>query len=303
MQTAWGGRIISYLVDFGARKHLYITVSRNGDVVVRAPRSCRLERVIRSVERKRPWIARHLERFEGLPPDDTPTFESGENHLYLGSSYPLRVERGGRRGVALESSHLLVAVGPGAGPRAVRLALRRWYSRQARPEFEQRLARLQREVPLFAPLRFDVRLRHMTRRWGSCSSRRVITMNPLLVQAPSECIDYVLAHELVHLLEFGHTPRFYQLLGRVMPDWKEREALLKKNAGSPGLSSCTRRSSAVLLYGLVHAGTRTLRIPRLRVRCPWLYCAELRSSDRQRGAAGRGLAVRTYERYCEHQMT
>ena len=227
-ETEWDNRTIRYSIIRRPRKSLTVTVYRDLRVIVRAPRSVSLREINDYVLARRAWILKHLTRFEALPPDETPTFQSGENHLFLGVGYPLRVEQGRRRGVALESGQLLVGVGPATGPRAVRLALRRWYTRQARPEFERRLAQLQRDVPLFAALRYTLRVRHMNRRWGSCSSRNVITMNPLLVQAPPECVDYVLAHELVHLVEFGHTKRFYEILSRVMPDWKEREAVLKE---------------------------------------------------------------------------
>jgi predicted metal-dependent hydrolase len=211
------------------RRSVTITVYPDLRVIVRVPAARRLDAVVEHVLRKRAWIARHLARFEAMP-DARPRYQSGESHLYLGETYPLHVERSARRGVAQESGRLLVRIRPASGPRAVRLALRRWYARQARTEFEARLARLQREVPLFARLAWELRIRRMTRRWGSCTSRRVITMNPLLIQASPACVDYVLAHELVHLLEPGHTPRFYGLLVSVFPDWKEREAALKHTA-------------------------------------------------------------------------
>ena len=230
LESSWGDRNIRYTVIREARKYLTITVYPDLRVIVRAPSAKSLESVVDYVLHKGAWIARHLSRLEALPPADTPRYESGESHLYLGETYPLHVERSKQRGVALESGRLLVRVRPATGARAVRMALRRWYARQARAEFEARLARLQREVPLFARLSFVLRVRRMTSRWGSCTSRGVITMNPLLIQASPACVDYVLAHELVHRLELGHTPRFYQLLAGVFPDWKDREAALKKTA-------------------------------------------------------------------------
>ena len=230
LEASWGERNITYSVIREARKYLTITVYPDLRVIVRAPAAQSLESVVDYVLRKRAWIARHLSRLEALPPADHPRYESGESHLYLGETYPLHVERSKQRGVALESGRLLVRVRPATGPRAVRMALRRWYARQARAEFEVRLGRLQREFPLFAKLSFVLRVRRMTSRWGSCTSRGVITMNPLLIQASPGCVDYVLAHELVHRLEIGHTPRFYELLASVVPDWKDREAALKKTA-------------------------------------------------------------------------
>ena len=228
LQLDLGDRVIPFTVIRESRRNLTVTVFRDLRVRVRSPKSKSIDEVMAFVLTKRTWIARHLARFQAMPPDESPKYESGENHLYLGREYPLRVEHATKRGVALTSGQLLVCVKPATGPRAVRVALRRWYADQARDVFEQGMARLQREIQQFANLRYTLRIRRMTTRWGSCTSRSVITMNPLLIQAAPQCIDYVLAHELVHLLELGHTPRFYAIMDTVMPDWKARQDELKR---------------------------------------------------------------------------
>jgi predicted metal-dependent hydrolase len=82
-----------------------------------------------------------------------------------------------------------------------------------------------------SPLRWvrqlpPTRLRHMTVQWGSCSPAGRITLNPMLVKAPRECIDYVVLHELVHLLHHHHGPAFYRTLDRHMPGWRAIKARL-----------------------------------------------------------------------------
>lgn len=69
------------------------------------------------------------------------------------------------------------------------------------------------EVPAF-------HLKEMQTRWGSCGTVGTVTINPFLVKAPLECIDYALTHELCHLREHNHSPEFYRLLTRAMPDWE-----------------------------------------------------------------------------------
>jgi predicted metal-dependent hydrolase len=68
----------------------------------------------------------------------------------------------------------------------------------------------------------------MRTHWGSCTRGGHVTLNPLLVQAPKDCIDYVLIHELCHLAEFNHARTYYGLLGRVLPDWKARRSRLNR---------------------------------------------------------------------------
>jgi predicted metal-dependent hydrolase len=70
----------------------------------------------------------------------------------------------------------------------------------------------------------------MRTRWGSCSPKGEVVLNPLLVKAPTPCIDYVVTHELCHLKELNHGPRFYRMLGMAMPDWQERKQRLDEMA-------------------------------------------------------------------------
>ncbi len=75
-----------------------------------------------------------------------------------------------------------------------------------------------------------LRVRRMRRRWGSCTAKGTITLNPFLLQAPMSCIDYVIAHELLHTVEPSHSCKFVRLLDRVIPEWRER----KRKLGSYG---------------------------------------------------------------------
>ena len=98
----------------------------------------------------------------------------------------------------------------------------RWYRHQADWLFSERLELCYQLFDGIEPVKPfpELRLRKMRSRWGSCSSRGVITLNTMLVQMPVECIDFVVTHELCHLWELNHSPRFYQLLNSVMPQWR-----------------------------------------------------------------------------------
>lgn len=130
-----------------------------------------------------------------------------------------------RRKVQLYNLDMILAVGYRVkSPRGTQF--RRWaterlgeYRQRAREVFADRL------TTVAAPLRWvkqlpQTRLQLMTVQWGSCSPSGRITLNPLLVKAPRECIDYVLLHELCHLLQHNHSPKFYRTLDRHMPNWR-----------------------------------------------------------------------------------
>lgn len=113
----------------------------------------------------------------------------------------------------------ITVTAPEQEPTAIKSALDAWYRQRARELFADRLA------AVAAPLRWvkqlpPTRLQFMTVQWGSCSPSGRITLNPLLVKAPRECIDYVLLHELCHLLHHNHSPKFYRTLDRHMPNWR-----------------------------------------------------------------------------------
>jgi predicted metal-dependent hydrolase len=225
MTSTWGERTFDYTLRLQPRRDLVITVHPDLRVEVLAPESKPLERVLGRIQAKRSWIARQLQEFEGQQPLAPHQFVPGESCWYLGKQYRLRVERAGE-GVTLQGGRLVVRVSPKAGRERVQAAMAGWYRTRAREVFERRALRLQRESSVLGGLEWTLRVREMKRRWGSCTVRGTITLNPALVQVAPSCIDYVIVHELVHLIEPRHSPRFYRLLGRVMPDWRQRRERL-----------------------------------------------------------------------------
>lgn len=227
--ASWGSRSFSYDLIRENRRDLVITVFPDCRVEVRAPASRPLERVTTRVHARRSWIARQLKTFEDCAPMPPHRFAQAESCWYLGRQYRLRIERTGR-GVAIRSGRLVVRVSRGAGTAAVRSAVLAWYGQRARAVFLRRMAQLQSATAMLTKLDVQLRVRRMKRRWGSCTAQGTITINPELLQAPASCIDYVLVHEMLHLIEPHHSPRFYRLLSRAMPDWEQRRSRLAKAA-------------------------------------------------------------------------
>ena len=115
-------------------------------------------------------------------------------------------------------------------PEKIRELLHQWYKVRARDVFERRLmALLPKLLWLTEPP--TLRLQTMQTQWGSCSTKGTITLNPQLVKAPRDCIDYVILHECCHLVEHNHSERFYRLIGQVMPEWESIKLRLDGLAG------------------------------------------------------------------------
>jgi hypothetical protein len=103
-----------------------------------------------------------------------------------------------------------------------------WYTGRARLKFAERLEAV---FPPFGRMdvpRPELAVRSLSRRWGSVSASGRITLNRDLIRAPTSCIDYVITHELCHLIHADHSPKFYSLLDRLMPDWEKLKNRLER---------------------------------------------------------------------------
>jgi len=234
-QLVYGDEIIPYRVVRAPRRRrtVAIHVQPDGSVQVVAPPRVRADEIHDAVTRRARWIWRHVRnvRVHGLGVLPR-RYVSGESHLYLGCRYPLKIEIGAglEPSVRLYRGRFHVRTRR-KGPKAVRTLLEGWYREHAEQLFTRRLEAL---LPAAVWARGEVpslRLREMKKRWGSCSAGGVITLNPHLVKAPRECVDYVICHELCHLKEHNHSPRFYRLLDQVLPGWRVTKAKLDGMAG------------------------------------------------------------------------
>lgn len=225
----YGSKSTEYDVRESARltAKLRIHVEPSGALTVEAPVGTPENKIRAGVQKRARWIMDHIDRFEdyrrhALPRD----YCSGETHFYLGRRYKLKiiVRPHAARSVRLIAGRLEVSA-PLGDADDVRLALQRWYRQRAFSYFSSRTARLAAELPWVetAP---PVKLLKMKRYWGSCSPHGAITLNPALIKAPVHCVEYVLLHELCHLAEHNHSPRFYALLDRHMPEWREAKGEL-----------------------------------------------------------------------------
>ena len=220
----YGDQIIRFDLRVQADREvqrLSIHVEPDGRVLVDAPPGVTHAAVLSAVRKRSRWISHHVEAALGRRTSLSPRqYVSGESLLYLGRRYRLKVvlQPDAREGSSMRGGFVVVTV-PDRSDDRVRKALEAWYRLRAREVFAQRLA------AVAEPLRWvrhlpETRLQFMTVQWGSCSPVGRITLNPWLVKAPRECIDYVLLHELSHLLHHNHSPKFYRVLDRHMPTWR-----------------------------------------------------------------------------------
>lgn len=223
-RIAYGDEVIA----FSLRRQPSRTVTRvvihvepDARVLVDAPDTAPLADVRAAVKKRARWLSQHVAAAKARLAHVLPReYVSGETLHYLGRRYRLKViiDASVKTEARMRGAFITVTI-PEQAPATIRAALDAWYRQRAREFFADRLS------TVAAPLRWvkqppPTRLQFMTVQWGSCSPSGRITLNPLLVKAPRECIDYVLLHELCHLLHHNHSPKFYRTLDRHMPNWR-----------------------------------------------------------------------------------
>ncbi len=220
----YGEDRIFYMVCFTSRRErrLTIRVHPDGAVQVYAPLGTGRAAIRKAMRERARWVIGHLKNNREQRTDVLPRrYISGESHFYQGRRYVIKVLKDETRapGVNVQRGRMNIFTHDNDAE-MVKGVLFKWYRDRADKVFRRRLRAL-------APAAFwlkgqlpPMRLLEMKKQWGSCSQGGKILLNPHLVKAPRECVDYVILHELCHLRVHNHGPEFYRLIKALMPHWK-----------------------------------------------------------------------------------
>lgn len=225
----YGNSVIEYSLKFENRKTLGIRVYPDKTVKVLAPLDSLIDQVRDKVKKRASWILRQQDFFLSFHPLTPPRkFISGETHLYLGKQYRLKLSESVNQDVKLRGGVLEVFVRDKNDKKTVERLLKSWYREKADQHFEKIFLKNLILTKSFSKKPSGLKCRWMSKRWGSCDRNGVINLNLELIKAPKKCIEYVIVHELCHLKYHNHSRAFYELLGKVYPDWKETKNRLEK---------------------------------------------------------------------------
>lgn len=209
------------------RRTVGIFVEPDGQVAVLAPPAASMERIEQIMRRRMKWIRRKQRLVASLPAPPQPReWVAGETHRYLGRQYRLKLARDRLSSVKLVGGYFLVTTPDPKNRERVRELMEGWYKDHAIALLNDRV---ERAIATSTWLRMkapSIRIRNLKSRWGSTTAAGSITFNVDLVKLSLACIDYVVVHELVHLVIPSHSPAFWRMLGRVMPDWRRWQARL-----------------------------------------------------------------------------
>lgn len=212
-----------YELILSRRKTIGLTVERDSRLVVRAPEGTTDDQVQTVLVRKALWLYRQRRRTERYPVNPPrKEFVTGESLLYLGRHYRLEVVDDPLEEIRFCGKFQISAARREEAP----LLLRRWYEEHARHRLTARARTLSRQLGVAFNQLLVSDLRY---RWGSCTPQNNLNFNWRVIKAPAFVLDYLVVHELAHLLEPNHSRRFWTIVAVQIPVWKEAKAWLKQN--------------------------------------------------------------------------
>lgn len=207
------------------RRKLTITVERDRSVVVHAPEGLSDDQIEKVVTAKRQWIYEklgHPQKYQDLPHAPGKELVSGESALYLGRQYRIEIDKTGLTEIQFAQRFLI----PDTELSKRENALREWYIRKAK---EKIMPRVKAHAQHLGVKVAQIKIVDNRYRWGSCTVNDNVNFNWRLIKAPMFVIDYVIVHELAHLLEANHTSVFWNIVRAQAPTMEKAKFWLKEN--------------------------------------------------------------------------
>ncbi len=208
-------------------KYIYLRVKSSGEVVITAPIECSQKDIDNVLQKHLSWIEKKLVFFKINKAKDIKEKEyiCGENFCYLGKNYHLKVIESDKECVKLQKDFLELYVKDKNDYIKKQNLIKKWYRNEAKKQFLKAIEKykciVKKEVN-------SVKIREMKTRWGSCNYvKGYVNLNLKLIEKPKECIEYVVFHELTHLIHPNHSKNFYNYMTLYMPDWKIRKEKLE----------------------------------------------------------------------------
>jgi predicted metal-dependent hydrolase len=207
------------------RRSIVLTVDERG-LTVSAPWRSTERRILAIIRDAEDWVLKKLATWSAYEIRHQ-TWAHGDTVRYLGNTLPLHLEQKSVATTAVldDLGALRIGLPDPDNPEAVKAATVGWYRRHAQSNFAGRVTDFAPKLGVAAP---RLLLSNAQSRWGSCNARREVRLNWRLIQAQQPTIDYVVVHELAHLIEMNHSRRFWDLVAAVCPHHKDARAELDR---------------------------------------------------------------------------
>ncbi|MFK9092119.1 M48 family metallopeptidase [Bacillus salipaludis] len=223
MIHTYSGKTIRFEIKYKNRTSIGISIDSYGNIEVQAPKGTPDERVLQLLEEKWNLIQQKLKEMkERQHGPQEKVYEHGEGFLYLGNTYPIQIFQDlniEQDHVVFEGEKLLIYVKL-LEDEKIKQALKRFYYQQCKALVEKSVSSYQSN---FKTKPRSIRISDSKTTWGTCDSKLQLTFNWRLAMAPPEVINYVVVHEMCHMVHLNHDRSFWRLVGKIMPDYIEKE--------------------------------------------------------------------------------
>lgn len=203
------------------RRSLSLSISKNGELVVRAPKKLSMQYIMTFIKEKEKWISEKKKELLSSAINNE-QFINYNYFLFCGKKYR-RVEQKGIKKIELTENEFIVPQTNDFNKEII--LVQNWYINASKEILKTR-------VEYFANLMqlnyLKIVVMNNKRRWGACTQTGVLKFNYRIMMLPHKDIDYIIIHELTHLLEFSHSTNFYKIIESIMPDYKKQKEDLKK---------------------------------------------------------------------------
>ncbi|NOX14998.1 MAG: M48 family metallopeptidase [Epsilonproteobacteria bacterium] len=209
-------------------KNITLKVKPTCEVILTAPLLTTDEHIEYILKKREDWISKKIAFYKANYKLQIKEFVSGENFKYLGKNYRLKVIQSGEECVKLQRGYIQIFIKNKNNLEKKKRLLNDWYLLKAQKYFKKIIAKYSSIVNVDIQ---NIRIRQMKTRWGSCNSAKsYINLNTELIKKSTYCVEYVIFHELAHLVHPNHSREFYNYLSTYMPDWKKRKVLLESKS-------------------------------------------------------------------------
>jgi len=223
---------IEYTLKRSRRKTASIYIERDGKVSILVPEKLTISKVEELIENRRKWIYRNRAEWRVLNITRVVRrYVNGEGFLYLGRSYRLKLVREQKEAVMLKDGYFCLRSDNGKSPDGD-IAFKEFYRQKGKQRIDDRVEYYQAKMGVRPKM---VRIIDLKNRWASCSSGDNLNFHWKCMMAPLTVLDYIIVHELAHLIKPNHTEAFWNEVDKVMPDYRERMAWLRRYGAAMNL--------------------------------------------------------------------
>lgn len=224
----YNDRQIYFGIEYRNRKTMAIHISGPDKVLVLSPTGIPEDIIRERVKSKGRWILKKLSQLRDTSLENfRRDFKEGETFLFLGNNYNLEIVKNRRKipKVFFREGKFYLETGI-FDPVKMRKAMEKWYREKADRIINERVGLY---IEKIGKRPQDVKVKEQKRRWGSCAAKSKLYFNWRIIMAPGGIIDYVVVHEMSHLVHANHSKKFWQKVESVLPDYKKRRKWLKDN--------------------------------------------------------------------------